>query len=307
MKHIRSIHINKNRNEELLPDFSSDFPYIASCAELDSYLGSAVPWHWHHSVELFYIESGILEYTTPSGTWTFPAGSGGFINSNILHRSKTVSSEQETIQLLHLFEPKLLSGGESERIYAKYIRPLTMSSHIEVIPLSPQIPQQAEILKKIRNAFELNESSWGYEFTLRQYLTEIWLALLELVYSEINTAPPNKDAADKMKVMMQYIHTHYAKSLSVEVLAKEAHISKRVCFRLFQENLHTSPLEYITNYRLQQAYQQLLLSNDSITQIAYNCGFGSSSYFGKIFRKHFNCTPIQLRKSWHECNKSKHK
>ena len=47
--------------------FSADFPYIATRAELDKYTEPFVPWHWHSSVELFYMESGALEYTTPNG------------------------------------------------------------------------------------------------------------------------------------------------------------------------------------------------------------------------------------------------
>ena len=77
------------------------------------------------------------------------------------------------------------------------------------------------------------------------------------------------------------------------------HISKRVCFRLFRENLHMSPIEYITSYRLNKARQRLIGTNETITQIAYNCGFGSSSYFGKVFREYFDDTPANYRKHWH--------
>ena len=108
---IRNIQIAENSNEEILPGFSSDFPYIASCAELDKYNNAYVPWHWHRTVELFIVESGTLEYTTPNGKYVFTAGTGGFINSNILHTSKVLQSEEQTIQLLHLFETELLSGG----------------------------------------------------------------------------------------------------------------------------------------------------------------------------------------------------
>lgn len=82
MINIQGIELVEGGNEELLPGFSMDFPYIATCAELDKYIDSTVPWHWHSTVELFYMESGCLEYTTPKGKWIFPAGSGGFINSN---------------------------------------------------------------------------------------------------------------------------------------------------------------------------------------------------------------------------------
>ena len=307
MQKVRSIQIHEESSEELLPGFSLDFPYIASCAELDKYIEPATPWHWHRTVELFYMESGTLEYTTPNGKWTFPAGSGGFVNSNVLHTSRVVPSGEETIQLLHLFDSELLAGVPTSRIDAKYIRPLTSATGIEMIALSNDVPQQAALLEKIRKAFDLDEGSWGYEFTLRHYLTEIWLELFELVRGDLEANSRINPSDEKTKAMMRFIHSHYQESISVEDIAREAHISKRVCFRLFQENLHMTPLEYMTSYRLRKACQRLVDTNESITQIAYNCGFGSSSYFGKVFRERYGCTPAAYRKSWHDCDKNKHK
>lgn len=307
MQNVRSIQIHEESNEELLPGFSLDFPYIASCAELDKYIEPATPWHWHRTVELFYMESGTLEYTTPNGKWTFPAGSGGFVNSNVLHTSKVIPSGEETIQLLHLFDSELLAGVQTSRMDAKYIRPLTSATGIEMIALSSEVPQQAALLEKIRKAFDLDEGSWGYEFTLRHQLTEIWLELFELVRGDLEANPKINASDEKMKAMMRFIHAYYHESISVEDIAKEAHISKRVCFRLFQENLHMTPLEYMTSYRLRKACQRLANTNESITQIAYNCGLGSSSYFGKIFRERYGCTPAAYRKDWHDCDKNKHK
>ena len=74
MKNIHNIEFYNDSKEELLPGFANDFPYIASRAELDNYAGRYVPWHWHKAVELFYMESGSLEYDTPGGGVLFPAG-----------------------------------------------------------------------------------------------------------------------------------------------------------------------------------------------------------------------------------------
>ena len=94
MKNIHSIEFYTGSKEELLPDFEKDFPYIASRAELDKYIGGYVPWHWHRTVELFYMESGSIEYDTPGGKILFPAGSGGMINPNVLHMTKQYRREK---------------------------------------------------------------------------------------------------------------------------------------------------------------------------------------------------------------------
>lgn len=307
MKNIRGIQLIVDSNEELLPDFFMDFPYISTCAEFDKYIEPVVPWHWHRAVELFYIKSGCLEYTTPNGKWTFPAGTGGFVNSNVLHSSRVSSVKNGTVQLLHLFDPELLSGGLSNRIEEKYIRPLTEKSGIEMICLSPENSRQAVILQKICDGFELEEGSWGYEIRLRQQLTDIWLELLDIAGYGTDEINKNRDTDEKMKAMMRYIQERYAETISVDRLSEEAHISKRVCFRLFQEKLHMSPLEYMTEYRLRKACMQLINTEESIANIATECGFGTSSYFGKIFREHFNCSPTKYRKQWHDCDKNSHK
>lgn len=295
MKNIQGIQLIEGSNEELLPGFSQDFPYIATCAELYKYLNPEIPWHWHSTAELFYMESGKLEYTTPNGKWVFSAGMGGFLKPNVLHMSRELPSGDKGVQLLHLFEPTLIAGEQGNRMDRKYIRPLAQNSGIEMIVLSPENPSEAALLQKIRQAFVLSEEEWGYEFRLRQQLTEIWMDLFELARPCMTDE--EKDQGDrKIKEMLVYIHEHFAESISVEQIANAAHVSKRVCFRLFQENLHMTPVAYMRSYRLRKACQMLSGSREPVTQVAYACGLGSSSYFGKVFREQFGCTPAEYRR-----------
>lgn len=304
MKNIQSIQLIEESKEEILPGFTPEFPYIATCAELDKDLEPFTPWHWHRAVELFYIKSGALEYGTPNGKWIFPAGSGGMVNSNVLHTSRFQRRKDSNIQLLHLFDPTFLSGEHGSRIETKYILPLTTAPGVEMIPLFPEDPAQAEVLQDIKNAFELSEQEWGYELKLRDQLAHIWMKLFELARSDMKKSG-SKDSDEKIKTLLVYIHKHFQEEIPVEQLAQTAHISKRACFRLFQDNLHMTPVEYIRSYRLQKACQMLAQSNETITQIAYRCGLGSSSYFGRIFRNKFNCTPLEYRKRWHDCEKNR--
>lgn len=258
-------------------------------------------------MELFYIKSGSLEYITPKGTWTFPAGSGGMVNSNVLHSTSFVASKDSNLQLLHLFDPAFLAGEHGSRMENKYILPLTTAPNIEMIPLHPEEPAQASILADIRQAFDLSEEEWGYEFELRESLSRIWLKLFDLVHPAIGQDIKNSDSDEKIKMLMVYIHTHYGEPITVEQLAQTIHISKRACFRLFRDTLHMTPLEYIRGYRLQKACQMLAKSKESVTHISYCCGFESSSYFGKIFREEFGCSPMEYRRRWHDCNNNMQK
>ena len=138
MRITRSLEFQIGSNEEKLPYATAAFPYIASRAELDDYREPFVPWHWHNAVELFYMESGVLQYHTPHETIIFPAGTAGFVNSNVLHRTEIRTQSERNVQLLHIFDPRLLAGSHDSTIEQKYIMPVVASPQIELLALRPE-------------------------------------------------------------------------------------------------------------------------------------------------------------------------
>jgi len=298
LKNISNIQFHTGTKEELLPNYTTEFPYIASCCQLDKYMERFVPWHWHKSVELFYMESGAVEYSTPKGKTLFPAGSGGLINSHVLHMTRPMSETEENIQLNHIFDTDFLAGQQGGRIEQRYITPLIAAPQLEVISLSPEEPEQAKILADIRKTFELSEEDFGYEIRLRNALSDIWLRIFELARPLMEEKGSYDKANDKIKSMMVYIHEHYGEKLSISEVAAAAFTSERECYRAFQNCLHMTPVEYIKTYRLQMACQMLAGSPESITAIGRTCGLGSSSYFGKVFHGQFGCTPSEYRRLW---------
>ena len=95
--------------------------------------------------------------------------------------------------------------------------------------------------------------------------------------------------------MICYIRDHFEEEIYVDQLAETVHVSRRACFRLFQEKLHMSPMEFIRSFRLRKACRMLAEGSESITQIAGICGLGPGSYFGKLFRDEYGCTPGEYR------------
>ena len=300
MKNISHIEFYTETKEERLPGFTPDFPYIASCAQLDKYRDGFVPWHWHKPVELFYMESGAVEYCTPQGSTIFRAGAGGMVNSNILHMTRPRGKDEENIQLNHIFDPSFIAGEAGSRIEKKYVVPITAASQLEIIALYPDDPQQARVLGLIRESFRLREQDDGYELQLRAALSEIWLALLALSRPLLKEKQRYSKTNERIKPMMIYIHEHYAEKISIAQLAAATFSSERECFRLFHNCLHMTPVEYIKSYRLQMACQMLARGREPVTSIAQACGLGSSSYFGKVFREQTGCTPSEYRQKWQD-------
>lgn len=287
----------ENSNEEWLQEFTTEFPYQCSRVHLNSI---DVFWHWHGAVELFYMESGALDYYTPQGRVFFPEGSGGLINSDVLHRTTPQSREQDTVQLLHLFDASLLADHPGGRIMRRYILPLISPSRPEVLALSPENPDHVETLAKLRASFALSENELGYELRLREALTSLWLDLFRLFPAETER---RGDGNGALKQMMTYVQEHCAEPIRIRDVAAAGFVSERECYRAFHDALQTSPLEYVTDVRLRRACMLLTKGGESVTGIALACGFGSASFFGKVFRARFGMTPTEYRQSWQDTTK----
>lgn len=296
-KRMHKLDFLAGSREETWDGFSTEFPYVSICTEPYLYEGHVVPWHWHKSVELFYMEKGTLEYNTPGGKYIFPEGSGGFVNSNVLHMTKTQC--EDTVQLIHIFEPVFISGRQNSEIDRKYIQPLTTAPGLWLIALEPENPVHGRILNKIRQAFEIPVQEFGYELKLREALSEIWLSLYEIAAPLTKKAVAGCRTNDKVKMMMTYIHEHYADKITIPGLAEAGYTSVRDCYRVFQECLHMTPVEYITDYRIQMACYLLASTDEPVTAVGRACGLGSSSYFGSTFRRHIGMTPLEYRMKWH--------
>ncbi len=296
IKNIHKIIFQAGSKEELLPGFVPDFPYIASRVEMDDYLDRSAPWHWHGAVELSYTQKGCLRYHTPGGMALLPEGSAILVNANVLHMT---TAEPGTVQLLHIFEPSLLGRMES-RIGERYLTPLAAAGQVEMLPLLPSDPAHTAVLERIKEAFRLSPDEFGYEVRLRNTLAEIWLVLFELARPLLSAPARRRESSEKIKEMMIYIHEHYSEKITVSDLAGAAFLSERECFRAFRECLHTTPVEYMKSYRLQQACRLLLEIKAPVTEVGQLCGLGSSSYFGKTFRDAMGCTPSEYRRKWQD-------
>lgn len=302
MKIIDKLIYKTDSKEELLPGYSERFPYISSRVELDKYPEHYVPWHWHNALELFYIESGTLEYFTPEGSKLFEEGTGGLVNSNVLHMTRLQPDISNNIQLLHLFDPIFISGAKGNLIDRKYVMPFVSDSQIEIVSLLPDTTEQKEILKLIRETFQLDENEKGYELRLRERLSEIWLKIMELAEEQTKEKKAYRKSNDRIKGMMIYIQEHYFEKITVTQLADIAYLSERECYRVFQECLHMTPNDYMRNYRLQMACQMLIKEDMKLTEISHACGLGTGSYFGKIFKESIGCTPLEYRQKWQNCD-----
>lgn len=285
------IELKHNTKEEILVGFTYDFPYSVAKIYLSGVRESI--WHWHKAIELVYVESGMVEYCTPSETVILKSGSAVMVNSGVLHAVKTIKEGGKAALLVHVFDTTLITGYTGSIIDQKYMSPISNVAEMEMIPLFPEQEEHKRILKKIKDSFELSEKELGYEIRLRSALSDIWLDLLLL--PSVAMKEETKILNEKIKLMMVYIHEHFSDKLSIGDIANAAFISERECYRTFQSVMHMTPTEYIRKYRLQIACRMLADTDETITNISQSCGFGSSSFFGKVFKEMLHMTPLEYR------------
>ena len=96
---------------------------------------------------------------------------------------------------------------------------------------------------------------------------------------------------------LNLIHTEEDKKWSVESLSSAVAMSRTTFTEKFAKLVGTTPKAYLTNTRLLKARAKLQSSNESTLSIAESAGYSSEAAFSKAFKKHFNTTPGELRKS----------
>ena len=288
--------IDTKTQEETASSVSVDFPYRTDDCVFSKELGFFFPWHWHNDVELFYIKKGELQYLLPNGKYDFKTGDIGFINANVLHATQ-VTNHKLCVQQEHIFLPSLLSGVLGSAIDRKYIQPLikAQSAQIITIPSSHLDSQKMRtLMDRAFSAFGKQET--GFEIEIRESMSKLWLLFLKNVTDFTQAEKTNENDDRRIKSMLRFIEKNYADNLTLEQIAEQAFISSREANRCFNRQLGTSVFEYIIDLRIRHAQEQLRDTTQSITQIALNCGFSTTSYFGKIFQKKTGMTPSEYRK-----------
>jgi AraC family transcriptional regulator len=95
-----------------------------------------------------------------------------------------------------------------------------------------------------------------------------------------------------------YINENLGGDLDLAQVAGASHFSSYHFHRIFTAALGETPQDFVNRLRLERAANLLWKSPSlSITQVAFSCGFSSSSTFARSFKKHFGITASEYGKS----------
>lgn len=108
------------------------------------------------------------------------------------------------------------------------------------------------------------------------------------------------DAGSRIMRMCEYMRANCADStFHVTDVAEHFHISDAHLRRIFSTEIHTSPVTYLMELRIELAKTRLISRTDlSISEVAYDCGFASVYYFSTSFKRLTGSTPTEYRSKY---------
>lgn len=291
---IFDIVLDQNK-KETTQHGSFDFPLAIYTTQISKNILGYIAWHWHEELQFCIVTEGKVEFYINNDRVILSKGEGLFINVGQMHQAKNHTNSDGSYICID-FHPNLISGFMGSIIYTKYVSPYIEQSSASYCVFKSDIPWQQEILNQLHEVYTTYvQQDDVYELKIQILLLQIWQALVEKFFllskqTETNFWDP------RIKKIIEYINNHYMENLTLEEVASEINLSKSACCREFKKYVKCTIFEYLLDYRLMISTRLLLTTNDSITSIAYQCGFGSTSYFIEKFKNKSGISPLAYRK-----------
>jgi len=106
------------------------------------------------------------------------------------------------------------------------------------------------------------------------------------------------DNNDRLKKVCEYIEQNYQQKIKVSEVAKMLNMTETTLSRLIKKQMGRSFVDFVNDYRIGFAARYLTETNQTVSEIAFRCGFHNISNFNRIYRKWKNCTPCQYRENF---------
>ncbi len=249
--------------------------------------------HLHKQVELIIVLEGNLTVTADSKQHKLSKGQGILIFPNRLHSLYTDASMGSHI-LLCIFEPDFCPH------YRKYFQSyIPDRNDFDLNTLSPHSRLASEQLLGLTGCFDRKEPIPAYISSLAEGYLSLLLADLFTPSSANPFHLQHQNSGEDLELeqrVLIYLDEHFTEELSLEHLSKEFGISRFRLSRLFSEKLQTGFPSYVTAKRLEYARELLSTTDDSVTNIALDAGFGSSRSFFREFKCAYQMTPNEYRR-----------
>lgn len=174
---------------------------------------------------------------------------------------------------------------------ATYIEPIYTHSMISSIPTVFAARRSKELLKLISLLSEQTDKNAEVSHMLLKEIFHLINADLCHRYYEEHNAPTALDE------VFQYINTHYSERITLDELAALSYMDKSYLCRTFKKRFGNTPIEAVISFRLNHARDLLFNTDMTVKEIATACGYNDTSFFIAQYKRAFQNTPKEDRKT----------
>ena len=245
--------------------------------------------HCHPYYEIYYIEDGACRFFIENNMYDLTSGDFLFIPPQIFHYTRYIYGASKKYSLF------FRDGDVDGRV--KQLLPEKQSFFTK-----PHIFKTPEIYKG--QISELLQHMFGEERIADQksepmlyfLFQELFLLCIrECVF--LQELPTDIHTTDSPIVQAaQFISSHYNEQISTADVAAYVGYSPNYLTHKFRESVGVGVHDYLVFIRLQKAAHELISTKDTITEIAFRCGFSDSNYFKDAFKKKYGLTPREYRR-----------
>lgn len=227
-----------------------------------------IPVHQHKKGQLSYVEGGVAYVHIKDRTFVIPARHYFWIPACLQHVLK-VSHSATVLRSIFFYA----HDDDKHPFY----------SQVGIYPINDLLLQMIKHTDKW-------EGSIGADDARYQFLTTIKNILPEISTRVLPTALPST-GDERMISIMSFIDTHISEAHTIDSIGDRFGLSRRSVSRLFQTTLGMSFLQYLKLLRMVKAFEMILQTNMSMSEIAYAIGYQSLSSFSNTFYQITNLRP----------------
>lgn len=240
-------------------------------------------FHHHSCYELFIILSGERKMILQDKIYQGCAGNIFLIPPQYIHRT----SGAENIRVLIQFTEEYLGRFFSQHMINKMLK------CFDIFTVNVSNSEFEKVINFINQIEALNKD--GNEEIMVIKLAELLFLLCENMdyNSETNLTSTSMQLVSNI---LSYINNNYKKLSYVKKIADKFFVSEEYLCRIFKKHTGATVISYLNGLKLKAAEKLLLEEHKrSISEISEECGFSTSEYFGKIFKKNYGVSPLAYR------------
>ena len=257
----------------------------------------AVHPHWHSEIEILYTINGCAKQQVNDHFFTTDVGDIVIINKDQLHSTYSYQGSKCEILVIMFDSSEFIDyfttqqdNDNSVKIFENYV--------IFKSPIKSDDEQGKLLLSCILDIHEeLENKQNAYQYIVKSLLYRMGGMLLrsDLFQADHRNMKNIRLARQVLEKTFKLIDESYSEEISLKKAASISNLSTPHFCRLFKKTTGMTFNDYLSFYRVNIA-EGLLHSQKTITEVALECGFGSSSSFIRSFKKHKKCTPSYYRK-----------